>query len=89
MENWLKKSTNKDDEYLFYQNESFITFGYGKRDCVGKQLAMKELRILFGYLLLNYKLSLKDPNQEIMDSGGNGLGVNRLTPPIPVVIQKI
>ncbi len=37
LENWLKIDSN--GKCKFYQNESFILFGEGKRDCVGRQLA--------------------------------------------------
>eukprot|EP01084_Bolivina_argentea_P114248 203441_1 len=83
LENWLKSNGS------FFMNESFIAFGYGARDCVGSQLAKKEMRIVFAYILLNYELSLQNPNQEIKTIGGDGIGVNTIHPPIPVVLKKI
>merc|ERR1712154_37158 len=91
LENWLKPIQAKDGriEYKFYQNESFILFGHGKRDCVGRQLALKELRILIGYMLLNWNVKLLHPQQEILHRGGKGLSVASIEPQIPVMIEKI
>eukprot|EP01084_Bolivina_argentea_P218197 370322_1 len=83
LENWL------NDDGKFQQNQSFLTFGYGKRDCVGRQLALKEIRIILAYLLLNYKLSLKDPKQEVRVVGGNGIGIAKIEPGIPVIVEKL
>eukprot|EP01084_Bolivina_argentea_P130714 230757_1 len=86
LENWLKITVKENTKNIqFYMNESFMAFGYGARDCVGKQLAKKELRIVFAFLLLNYQFSLKDPNQKIKTKG-NGLGSNSIEPQIPVII---
>eukprot|EP01084_Bolivina_argentea_P176681 305691_1 len=49
LNNWL------DDSGNFKSNQAFATFGLGKRDCVGRALAMRELYLLLGRLLLRYK----------------------------------
>eukprot|EP01084_Bolivina_argentea_P128761 227532_1 len=87
LENWLKNDS--DGNCKFYQNESFILFGEGKRDCVGRQLALKEMRILVGYMLLNYQLKLENKNQLIHQNGGSGFGIARIEPQIPVILKKI
>ena len=87
LENWLK-----DDNKKFSQNESFLTFGYGKRDCIGRQLAIKEMRIILGYLLLNYKFSLPQKYKNIKNipfKGGVRFGAAKPTPQIPIIIQQI
>ena len=64
LENWLRKidNNNDNDNYKFEMNESFITFGCGMRDCVGQQLAIKELHLVLGYLILFYKFRVVDGN---------------------------
>ena len=59
LENWL------DDDGSFKPNDSDIIFGHGRRDCVGKMLAMKELHIIMGYLLLNYEFELEDKDIDL------------------------
>eukprot|EP01083_Nonionella_stella_P080396 220941_1 len=84
LENWLVYG--KDDDPHFVKNESFVGFGVGRRDCVGRLLAMKELAIILGHLILNYELSLKDESIKIE------VNMNTTTvidPPIPVQISRI
>ena len=56
LKNWL------NDDGRFVMNESFVGFGVGRRDCVGRQLAMKEVQYILGYLLMKYKFTLEDPD---------------------------
>ena len=69
---FLDNFLTKDDDrgIRFVMNESFIIFGVGRRDCVGRQLAMKEIRYTLAYLLMNYNVSLydeQDKNHEIKE----------------------
>ena len=79
LENWL------DDNGSFKPNKSELTFGHGYRDCVGKMLAMKELHIVIGYLLLNYKFEFENKNQEVK---GIVRGVNTVWPEIGLKVSK-
>eukprot|EP01084_Bolivina_argentea_P138440 243718_1 len=76
LENWINPETMK-----FEINKSFMTFGAGRRDCVGKGFAIKQIYIIMANLLLNYEFSLKDKDQEIQTVSG---GVNAIDPPIGV-----
>ena len=40
------------EEPRFVMNESLLVFGVGKRDCVVRQSAMKEIRYTLAYLLM-------------------------------------
>ena len=84
LDNWLFKDNNGNNEFKI--NDSFISFGIGRRDCVGKMLAVKELYVIIGHLLLNYKWEFTNPNQKIRYGAGITIMVD---PPIPVKIQKI
>ena len=87
LENWIDEETGK-----FQPHPSFMSFGSGKRDCVGKQLALKEMRVMLGYLLLNYKFGV-DREYEEMDripcSGGVRGSVCKPTVEIPINIKPI
>merc|ERR1712129_402189 len=75
LDNWLKDGMDKP---VFMKNSSFIGFGAGKRDCVGQQLALKELRVIVGYLLMNYTFALPDEYKAmkyIEPYGGITIGV--------------
>lgn len=54
-----------DKDGKFIKNESFYTFAYGKRDCVGRNLAMRELMIILSHLFMRYKF--KNGGDEIWD----------------------
>eukprot|EP01084_Bolivina_argentea_P128759 227528_1 len=88
LENWLKQSKDLK-QYEFVNNPSFLTFGFGRRDCMGKSLAFKEIRIVLGFLLLHYRFTLKNIYQPIKDSGGRPVGAAKLDPQIPVLVEKI
>ena len=53
---WLKKDENGTGKIIFFNNKNSIPFSVGKRDCLGKSLAMKQLYAFFGNLLLKYKI---------------------------------
>eukprot|EP00486_Rosalina_sp_Unknown_P005729 CAMPEP_0201570688 /NCGR_PEP_ID=MMETSP0190_2-20130828/13035_1 /ASSEMBLY_ACC=CAM_ASM_000263 /TAXON_ID=37353 /ORGANISM="Rosalina sp." /LENGTH=464 /DNA_ID=CAMNT_0047994473 /DNA_START=410 /DNA_END=1804 /DNA_ORIENTATION=- len=92
LENWLKDDSDFESGFKFYQNPSFITFGHGKRDCVGKQLAMKEMRVILGYLLLNYRFKVEDKYMEmdrIPCKGGVRGGVSKPLPQIPLIVEQM
>ena len=82
-----------DGGLRFTMNESFIGFGVGKRDCVGRQLAMKEIQFTLGHLLLNYKISLmnekEDINKNITLMRETNMVTAYLHPSIPIKLVKI
>lgn len=72
LENWL------DDEQRFVMNRNqFFAFGYGRRDCIGKNIATKELFIVVALLLLRYQFNFADcnPNATLMYSAKRTLRV--------------
>eukprot|EP01083_Nonionella_stella_P243108 847424_1 len=84
LDNWLVYDKNGDPHFV--KNESFVSFGVGRRDCVGRLLAVKELAIIFGHLILNYELSLQDKSIEIK---ANMNITSVIDPPIPVEISRV
>ena len=44
---------------------SFQTFSHGRRDCVGKVLAIPQLKAQFCYLVKNFKMSLKEGEESV------------------------
>ena len=89
LENWLIE--DDDGGIRFVMNESFILFGVGKRDCVGRQLAVKELQYVIGYLLMNYSVSFwndHDKNIDILTRKKYNLGLVHLDP-LPLKIERI
>ena len=51
-------------------NESFIGFGAGQRDCIGRVLAIKDIFKMLGFLLQNYDLRINEKNvNQILENG--------------------
>ena len=73
----------------FEMNPSFIGFGVGRRDCVGKSLAMKELYFMIGHLLMHYRLSLETPIDNILQHRSPTMGTMFMHPAVAVKIQKL
>ena len=79
----------KDGSTIFKNSNNSMPFGTGKRDCVGKLLAMRELYGFLANLFVNYKFEPskgKDPNtieikyvQEL---------VKRINNPVPLHVEK-
>ena len=78
-----------DDRSRFVMNESFIGFGVGRRDCVGRQLAMKEVQYILAYLLMNYDITLHKDIDNILDYRQPNMATVFMKPSIPVRIQKL
>ena len=82
LEYWL------NDDNKFKMNENFISFGVGKRDCVGKSLAMKSMFAVFGLLIPKYKFKAQNDNP-------NGMNIKQkwgltliVDPPIGIYVEK-
>ena len=59
---------------------------------MGKQLAMKEMRVILGYLLLNYRFKVEDKYMKmdrISCKGGVQGGVSKPLPQIPFIMERI
>lgn len=56
---WLDQEPAK----IKYLEQHLLTFGAGKRTCLGKNIAMLELSKLVPALVLRYNMRLKDPNR--------------------------
>ena len=57
---WLEK----DEEELKSMEHHLLTFGAGKRTCMGKNIAMLELHKTIPALLLRYEMKLAEPDKE-------------------------
>ena len=52
---------NKSGKFDINRARRIVTFGVGRRDCVGQQLAIKEIYLVLSLLILNYKFQM--PNK--------------------------
>lgn len=58
-ERWL----DEDEERVKYMEHHILTFGAGKRTCLGRNIAMMELTKLVPALLMRYEMRLADPEK--------------------------
>ena len=67
LNHWLKKNSDdsNNNKFTFVTNKNSIPFGLGKRECPGQSLAIKELYLFFGNLLLNYQLLAPQDKKDI------------------------
>ena len=73
-----------DNNGKFKFNDNLTTFSYGKRGCLGKELAKKEIIIILALLLLKYKI-IPNHNETIkMKIQSMGLMTNN----IPLKLDK-
>ena len=55
-------------------SSSFFAFHFGKRDCVGQTLAMKELIIVLAMIFMKYKVSTKEGGSDFeIETGFSGI----------------
>lgn len=59
---------------------SYIPFGVGQQDCIGKHLAMNELKLLIVSILLRYRVTIL--NKEDFDLSLRGVSLQPKTPPL-------
>ena len=57
---WL----SKDADQVKYMDQHILSFGAGKRTCLGRNIAMLELTKLVPALVLRYDMRLSDPEKE-------------------------
>ena len=79
---WLE--TDKNGNKLYKVNPNFVTFGIGKRNCIGMSLALREIACFFAHMLLKYKFSSNNINN-IKDQWGL---VKLINPEIGYIVQK-
>ena len=60
---WLAKD-EKDAERVKYMDHHILSFGAGKRTCLGRNIAMLELTKLTPALLMRYDMTLARPKEE-------------------------
>lgn len=76
---WIKNDNS------FCHNINSMPFSYGRRDCMGSQFALKEMYLVLANLIINYKLTLDDPNVQLQFFQGISKHVR---PEIPVCVEK-
>lgn len=59
-ERWL---SNGDEDRIKYMDQHILTFGAGKRSCLGKNIAMLELTKLVPAMVLRYEMRLAEPDK--------------------------
>ncbi|KAF2160362.1 hypothetical protein M409DRAFT_29211 [Zasmidium cellare ATCC 36951] len=59
-ERWIEASP----EQVKYMEGNLLTFGAGKRTCLGRNIAMLELTKLVPALVMRYEMELEDPRRE-------------------------
>ena len=62
LEYWLDAETGR-----FKMNDNFVLFGVGKRDCVGRQVAMLSLYAMFALFLQQYKFVAPNNDPDAID----------------------
>jgi len=81
---WLI-SDNTTDQTKFKLNENELIFGVGRRDCVGKSLALKDFETTFANWILNYSFRWNDKySRKIKKNFAMVYQIN----PVPVIISK-
>ena len=85
LQNWLVEDNNGN--LKFKMNESFVAFGVGTRDCVGQQLALKEIYLIIGYLILHYQFCAQNNDTSFEIKRRDGLTVE-IENEVPVLVTK-
>ena len=74
-----------DDNMRFKPHKSLFVFSFGKRECVGKAVAIKNLFVILSALMMRYKFSVPDPSNFVIPT----IDSNLLTPaPCKIRIEK-
>ena len=88
---WLKMKHNNGNSnvnaYKFVNNANSIPFNRGKRDCIGQTLARKELQAFLANMILNYKISAVNNDQNSIRFDYSHAAVS-LMDEIPIQIAK-
>ena len=80
MNRWL----NSDNKFV--DNGSSLPFGFGKRRCLGEQLATSELYLVLANLFIDYKFVFDAKNENI-DIKTSQTVAKEIDPQIGVIVQ--
>ena len=84
LENWID---NQENESKFRTNESFVGFGTGKRDCVGQQIAIRQIYLTMAHLILKYQFGAQNGDTSFKIERKCALTAEVVNE-IPVVVRK-
>jgi cytochrome P450 len=56
-ERWINKCDGDGRLYMMHNTEAFLPFSYGPRNCIGKQLAMIEMRMITARLVQKFNFA--------------------------------
>jgi len=59
-----------DEEFKDDKLDAFKPFSVGARDCIGRNLANVELRLIIARLVFNFDMRLADPSKNWLDQKG-------------------
>ncbi|KAL0929900.1 cytochrome p450 [Colletotrichum truncatum] len=71
-ERWLGEN-DRPAKYAEDRRDCIKVFSAGPRDCIGKNLAYPEMRLIMASLLYNFDLELADPNFDWLDQNSYGI----------------
>ncbi|KAK1712421.1 cytochrome P450 [Colletotrichum lupini] len=71
-ERWLEGS-DRPAKYAVDRRDCVKVFSAGPRDCIGKNFAYPEMRLIIASLLYNFDLELADPNFDWLDQKSYGI----------------
>ena len=63
---WIQRDNN--GKKVFKYNKNLTVFGLGKRDCIGKSIAIKNLYVILACLIMTYKFCIKNKNGDIIQN---------------------
>ena len=87
LEYWLYVAD--DGKKKFKVHDNFVMFGVGRRDCVGRSLALKAMYAILGLLMIKYKFSAENDNPNGMNIKQVwGATVLHVDPPIGICVHK-
>ena len=77
--------SNGETRQTFVKNPNSLPFSIGKRDCLGKTLAMKAIKLILAKLFLKYKFTFENENKDIVY---RYMFVKEIHPKINLLAQK-
>ena len=80
---WIKQNSEKGE--IFFKNTNSLPFSIGKRDCPGRMLAMKAIKLIMAKLFLKYKFTFEDDSIDITYEYGF---VKQINPKRSLVVEK-
>ena len=68
LDNWLIKDEKNGKQVFSNKDQKFYGFGKGRRDCVGRSFAEKEIYVVLAYIILNFHVTF---NPDILKQYNN------------------